>query len=159
MVYLRKRCSARDNYDDRLILPFELRQRSRSRVKLESGEEAVLALERGSVLRGGDCLQADDGRIVRVVAAAEETLKIESPSVRELTRAAYHLGNRHVALEIGEGLLRLAYDPVLARMLEGLGAATVKEFAPFEPEVGAYGHAGHSDKEPGEHEHGATGHH
>jgi urease accessory protein len=159
MVYLRKRCSARDNYDDRLILPFELRQRSRSRVKLESGEEGALALERGSVLRGGDCLQADDGRIVRVVAAAEETLKIESPSVRELTRAAYHLGNRHVALEVGEGFLRLAYDPVLARMLEGLGATTVKEFAPFEPEVGAYGHAGHSDKEHGEHEHGATGHH
>jgi urease accessory protein len=130
-----------------LVLPFDLRIRSRLRTRLASGEEAVLKTERGAILRGGECLKAEDGRVVRVSAAPERVMHIICANQFELTRAAYHLGNRHVPVQIGGGYLRIAADHVLRDMLLGLGAKVRKIEAPFEPESGAYGgDHGHHDE-------------
>jgi urease accessory protein len=132
----------------RLELTFDARQKSRLRTHLVSGEEAALVLPRGEVLRGGDLVVASDGRVVEVIAAAERVLHVECASATELARCAYHLGNRHVPVEVGEGFLRLAEDHVLEKMLAGLGAKLSHITAPFEPEAGAYrGNAagGHHD--------------
>jgi urease accessory protein len=121
----------------KLILPFEQRQKSRLRARLENGDEVALILPRGRVLRGGDRVQATDGREVEIVAAPEKLLHIESA---ELARVAYHLGNRHVPLELGQGFVRIAEDHVLEEMVRKLGARVSRVEAPFEPEAGAYGH-------------------
>lgn len=121
----------------RLVLPFEERQKSRLRARLESGEEVALVLPRGKVLRGGDRVTTTDGRVVEIVGAAEKLLHIEADS---LARVAYHLGNRHVPVQVGNGFLRIAEDHVLEDMLRGLGARVTHVEAPFEPEAGAYGH-------------------
>jgi len=147
-----------------LVLPFEFRQKSRLAARLASGEEACLLLPRGTVLRGGDRLRAEDGRVVQVVAAAERLLRVTCPTARELARVAYHLGNRHVALELGDGYLCLAEDRVLAGLLEALGAMVEPREAPFEPEGGAYGrggqgaHGGHHHHEDEEHGRGGRIH-
>ena len=121
----------------RLVLLFEQRQKSRLRGRLENGEEVALILPRGRVLRGGDRVTATDGREVEIVAAPEKLLHIESA---ELARVAYHLGNRHVPLQVGQGFLRIAEDHVLEEMVKQLGARVSRIEAPFEPEAGAYGH-------------------
>jgi urease accessory protein len=166
MLTLIARCEPVDRPYGELVLPFDLRIRSRLRTRLASGEEAVLKTERGAVLRGGECLRAEDGRVVRVAAAPEKVMHVVCADRFELTRAAYHLGNRHVPVEIGDGYLRIAADHVLGDMLLGLGAKVRELEAAFEPESGAYGgghghhdEAGHGGKihqyaEPGhEHEH------
>jgi len=122
-----------------LRLPFDLRQKSRLRTQLVSGEEVALILPRGDVLRGGDRLMTADGRVIEVVAAIEKVLHVECADATELARAAYHLGNRHVPVQVGAGFLRLAEDHVLEEMLRGLGASVSHFEAPFEPEAGAYG--------------------
>jgi urease accessory protein len=122
----------------RLVLPFETRCKSRLRARLECGEEVGLFLERGSVLRGGDLLLGSDGRVVEVVAAPERLIEVRCAGAAGLARAAYHLGNRHVAVQIGPDWLRCAADHVLAEMLRGLGAEVRELAAPFEPEAGAY---------------------
>ena len=145
MLIIESRCD-KAAHQEQLSLPFELRQKSRLRTKLASGEEAGLFLEHGSILRGGDCLRANDGRIVLVVAADEELMEAKCATPFELVRAAYHLGNRHVPVQIGDGWLRFQADDVLAQMLRGLKATVSKVSAPFEPEAGAYagGHSHHS---------------
>ena len=152
---------------DRLILPFDSRQKSRLRTRLASGDEVGVLLPGGEILRGGDLLVASDGRVVEVVAQDENVLQAQCPSAFELARAAYHLGNRHVALQIGDGWLRIADDHVLRQMLEGLGLQVSALTAPFEPEPGAYGargaHGAHSTynthDEHGDHSHGHVHHH
>jgi urease accessory protein len=126
-----------------LELPFELRQKSRLRVTLNNGEEAGLILDRGAILRGGDKLLAEDGRVVEVIAAQETVSTVRCDDPWQLARASYHLGNRHVALQIGPGWLRYRHDHVLDDMVRGLGFSVVVENVPFEPEGGAYG-GGHS---------------
>ncbi|HEY3809402.1 MAG TPA: urease accessory protein UreE [Steroidobacteraceae bacterium] len=126
-----------------LVLPFELRSRSRFRAQLAGGEEVGVLLARGQILRGGDLLLADDGRVVEVAAAPEWVSTVRASDARLLARAAYHLGNRHVALQVGEGWLRYSHDHVLDDMVRGLGAEPVAEQAPFEPEAGAYHGEGH----------------
>jgi urease accessory protein len=91
------------------------------------------------VLRDGDVLVAQDGALVRIIAAAEEVLYVRAPDRLTLTRAAYHLGNRHTPVEIGDDFLKLEYDPVLADMLKRLGASVDQVSMPFQPETGAYG--------------------
>jgi len=136
---------------ERLELSFDTRCKSRLRAKLASGEECGLFLERGTVLRGGDKLLANDGRVVAVLAAAEPLMEVRSDDPLALARAAYHLGNRHVAVELQAGRLRLVADHVLGEMLRGLGLAVVEIEAPFEPESGAYGaHGGHGHSADGE---------
>ncbi len=146
MLIVRQRIAAQDRVDEELELPFEQRQKSRLRTRLPSGEELGLFLERGVILRGGDCLVADDGRIVRVVAAPEALMEVRCADPGVLARAAYHLGNRHCPVAIGSGWLRFAADDVLAKMLHGMGLAATAVSAPFEPEAGAYaaGHDHHS---------------
>jgi urease accessory protein len=122
----------------RLVLPFTDRARSRLRAMLDNGEEAGLFLERGSVLRHGDLLLSDDGRVVEVQAAIEEVSTVHTDDGMMLARASYHLGNRHVALQIGPGWLRYIHDHVLDDMLRGFGLEVQVERAPFEPEGGAY---------------------
>lgn len=129
-----------------LRLPFELRCKSRLRTRLASGEEIGLFLPRGTVLRGGMKLQAQDGRIVAVEAADEPLIEARCDDALLLARAAYHLGNRHVAVQLGPSSLRLQADPVLAGMLRGLGLEVRELQGPFEPEAGAYAHG---------HQHGA----
>jgi urease accessory protein len=150
MLTLIQRCEPVAEPYGELVLPFDLRIRSRLRTRLASGEEAVLRTERGSVLRGGECLKSEDGRVVRVSAAAEKVLHVTCADQFELTRAAYHLGNRHVAVEIGDGYLRIAADHVLGEMLLGLGAKLQEMEAPFEPESGAYG-GGHAHDDEAAH--------
>ena len=126
-----------------LTLPFELRQKSRLRTRLDSGEEVGLFLPRGTVLRHGDRLRATDGRVVEVRAAPETVSTARAADSLLLARAAYHLGNRHVALQIGSGWLRYLHDHVLDGMARELGLTVLCEQAPFEPEAGAYGGGGH----------------
>jgi len=146
-----------------LRLAFERRQKSRLHARLESGEDVALALPRGEILRGGDLVVAADGRVFDVVAEPEQVLNVACATPAALARAAYHLGNRHVAVEVGEGYLRIAADHVLEDMLTGLGAIVTALEAPFEPEAGAYaaGHR-HLEEEGGHggriHEYGAHAH-
>ena len=153
MIEINARANAGDA-QAQLQLPFDLRQKSRLRTKLVSGEDAWLMLPRGEILRGGDRLAATDGRVVEVVAEPERVLHIECANATELARAAYHLGNRHVPVQVGNGFLRIAADHVLEEMLRGLGATLTAMLAPFEPEAGAYG-GGHTH---GEHSRGARIH-
>lgn len=125
-----------------LTLTLEQRARSRLRVTLDDGAAAGLFLERGGILRHGDCIASDDGCVVEVRAAVETVSTARCDDPVQLARASYHLGNRHVPVEIGVGLVRYRHDHVLDDMVRGLGLEVTVEQAPFEPEWGAYG-AGH----------------
>lgn len=130
---------------EQLVLTFDQRCKSRLRTKLRSGEEVGLFLERGTVLRGGDRLLSNDGVVVQVVAAPEPLMEARSSDPLLLARAAYHLGNRHLAVDIRTGVLRFAEDHVIGEMVQGLGLLVQTVTAPFEPESGAYGaHGGHT---------------
>jgi urease accessory protein len=122
-----------------LTLAFDARCKSRLAASLDNGEEVGLVMPRGTVLADGDMLVADDGGFIRVVAAAEDVLIVRAPSVRMLTRAAYHLGNRHTPVEVGDDYLKLEADPVLEDMLKRLGCLVAHESQSFQPETGAYG--------------------
>ncbi|AMR77400.1 urease accessory protein UreE [Cupriavidus nantongensis] len=123
----------------KLVLPFADRSKSRLRAVLDNGTDAALFLPRGTVLRGGDLLVAEDGTFIEVQAAAESVLEVRAQDPHALMRAAYHLGNRHTPVEIGRDYLRLEYDAVLADMLRRLGVQAEPAELPFEPEAGAYG--------------------
>ena len=111
-----------------------------------SGEEVALFLDRGTILRGGDCLAAEDGRVIRVVALPEALMEVSASDAELLARAAYHLGNRHCPVEIRPRAVRFPADHVLAEMLRAFGLEATPLSAPFEPEAGAYaaGHHHHS---------------
>lgn len=130
-----------------LTMPFELRQKSRLRTKLDNGEEVALVLPRGKVLRHGDCLKTDTGQVVEINAAEESVSTAYTDDHCQLAKACYHLGNRHVPLQVGNNWLRYQHDHVLDEMIIDLGLNVVSEQAPFEPESGAYskgkGHHGH----------------
>ncbi len=125
-----------------LILPLcaEERTRSRYRRETDTGQVLILRLPRGSVLRDGDLLQAETGTVIQIAAKPEPVLTITADTNLDLLRAAYHLGNRHIPLEITPNYLRLKPDTVLQTMLEKLGLTIIEEIAPFQPEIGAYGH-------------------
>ena len=122
-----------------LTLDFDARRKSRMAATLDNGEEVALVLPRGTVLRDGDVLVAQDGTLVCVIAAAEAVLMVTARDRQTLTRAAYHLGNRHTPVEVGAEYLKLEYDPVLADMLKRIGALVEQVTLPFQPESGAYG--------------------
>jgi urease accessory protein len=137
-----------------LSLPFDQRTKSRLRVALGDGSELALLLPRGTMLRGGMRLRAEDGTIIGIAAAPETVSTVVSADAFMLLRAAYHLGNRHVPLELGRGFVRYQHDHVLDAMVEELGLRVQVEEAPFEPEGGAYGH-GHGHGHEAEHSHDA----
>lgn len=133
-----------------LTLPFDQRRKSRFRATLDDGSEVAVQLPRGTVLRGGDVLRAADGRLVSVRAADEAVSTVAADDARLLARAAYHLGNRHMPLEVGDGWLRYPHDHVLDDMVAALGLLVRVEQAPFEPEAGAYA-GGHGHHHGGHH--------
>lgn len=123
---------------DFVRLDFSRREKTRYRATLESGEAVAILLPRGTRLRGGDVIVSRSGRRVAVVAAPESVSTVHVADARALARVAYHLGNRHVRLQVGSGWVRYLADHVLDEMVRGLGADPVAETAPFEPEPGAY---------------------
>lgn len=140
-----------------VTLPFDLRQRSRFRAVLDDGEEVGVMLPRGAVLRGGDRLVDEAGAQVTVRAADESVSTVRAADPSSLARACYHLGNRHVALQIGDGWARYQHDHVLDDMVRALGLEVVVGLAPFEPEAGAYGGHSHGHGHGHDHSHGHGG--
>lgn len=137
-----------------VTLPLDLRIKSRVKVTLDDGSEAGLFLPRGSILRGGDLVASLDGTVVEIRAAPESVSTVSCMDPHLLARACYHLGNRHVPLQIEPGFVRYQHDHVLDEMLRGLGLEVVVELAPFEPEPGAYGDYGHAPGHGHHHGHG-----
>ena len=126
-----------------LTLALEQRVKARQRVTFDDGREAGLFLPRGETLRNGDTLAGEQGERVRVIAAKEPVSTAYADNPLLLARACYHLGNRHVALQIADGWVRYQPDHVLDDMVRRLGLRVEQEQAPFEPEAGAYGHHHH----------------
>jgi urease accessory protein len=124
-----------------LALTAEERTRSRHRFETADGQLVYLQLTRGTILQDGDRLKSDDGQMIAIVAKPEPVLTITAASWVDLLQAAYHLGNRHVPLEITPTYLRLSPDPVLRDLLHHRGLQVVEEIQPFQPEAGAYGHS------------------
>ena len=136
----------------RLTLPWELRQRSRFEAVDDAGQPLAVVLDRGQVLRGGDMLVAADGSLRQVVAAPQAVLVVTACPAHgrpfDLMRAAYHLGNRHVALQLAPQRLLLEPDPVLAELMQRMQLVVEEAMEAFEPELGAYGRSamlGHGD--------------
>jgi urease accessory protein len=127
-------------------LDWDVRQKSRFDALDSSGRNLGVFLPRGTVVRGGDVLVAEDGSLIRVQAAPQPVLKVTFCSTHgsafDLTRAAYHLGNRHVALQLAPDHLKLEPDHVLADMLRQMHLTVVEVTEPFDPEAGAYGQTG-----------------
>ncbi|WP_176510115.1 MULTISPECIES: urease accessory protein UreE [Pseudomonas] len=145
MIVLTRRIEASESVTGTVTLDVDSRIKSRLRVVLDDGREAGLMLERGHLLRGGELLaDAAGNQVIRILAAPEAVSTVRCDDPHLLARAAYHLGNRHVPLQIEPGLLRYQHDHVLDEMLRGLGLTVLAEQAPFEPEAGAYQSAPHS---------------
>jgi urease accessory protein len=136
---------------------WDLRQKSRFEATDSQGRAIGVFLARGSVLRGGDVLVAEDGSLIRVVAAPQRVLRItacaEHGSAFDLTRAAYHLGNRHVPIELQPDHLKIEPDHVLADLLRAMHLTVSEVLEAFEPESGAYASAGHAHADGHAHSH------
>ncbi|ESQ16589.1 MAG TPA: urease accessory protein UreE [Chromatiaceae bacterium] len=144
---LTKRIELAERVDANVALTLEQRVRSRLRIRIDDGREVGILLPRGQILKDGDLLASEEGLVVRIVAAPERLSSALCDDPLLLARACYHLGNRHIALQIEPGRLRWLHDHVLDAMVRGLGLQVSVEDAPFEPEPGAYGgHAGDDDR-------------
>jgi urease accessory protein len=143
-IVLSKRLNRHHHHSSLLpILSLTAEERTRSRYHFITDDDTpvYLQLPRGTALEDGDLLTTETGDVsIEVAAKAEPVLTVTSDDSLNLLRAAYHLGNRHVSLEIAPTYLRLTPDPVLARMLTQLGLKVVVEIAPFRPQGGAYSH-------------------
>jgi urease accessory protein len=128
---------------DTVVLDFDGRHRRRMAMTGTRGLEFLLDLENATVLRGGDALVLDDGRLIEVVAAPEPLAEIRGSDPQHLVRLAWHLGNRHLPTQITARGLRIRRDHVIEAMVKGLGARVIEIEAPFDPEGGAYAGGGH----------------
>jgi urease accessory protein len=127
-----------------LTLGFEDRNRRRVRLTTDSGEPVLLDLPQPAALAEGDGLACEGGGWLAVHSATEDVLEIEVWDACHLARLAWHLGNRHLPVEVVSGSrLRIAYDHVIEAMLQGLGARCARRQAPFQPEAGAFAGAHH----------------
>jgi len=139
-------------------LDWDVRQKSRFAATDSTGRELGVFLPRGTVVRGGDVLVAEDGSTVRVLAAPQAVLRIthctQHGTPFDLIRAAYHLGNRHVPIELRPDHLQIEPDHVLADMLRAMHLIVTEQKAPFEPEGGAYAAGGHGHGHAHGHDHG-----
>jgi urease accessory protein len=154
---------------DTVVLDFADRHRRRMAMTGTRGLQFLLDLEDATVLRGGDALVLDDGRLIEVVAAPEPLAEIRGSDPQHLVRLAWHLGNRHLPTQITANGLRIRRDHVIEAMVRGLGARVIEIEAPFDPEGGAYaggshGHASETDPHHAAHDHsshdqGDHGHH
>ena len=151
---------------DTIVLDYEGRHRRRVTMTATRGTEFLLDLPEAVVLRGGDALILEDGRLIEIVAAPEELAEVRCGDPRQLARVAYHIGNRHVQAEILDNRLRMRRDHVLEDMVRGLGAKVSHIEAPFEPDTGAYEpvtqvkhvHKGHAHHDHGHDHHDHKGH-
>ena len=138
-------------------LDWDVRQKSRFEASDSLGRQLGIFLPRGTLVRGGDVLVAEDGSMVRVLAAPQAVLRITACSSHgspfDLTRAAYHLGNRHVPIELKPDHLKIEPDHVLAEMLRSMHLIVNEVSEPFEPEGGAYSAGGHGHAHEGGHAH------
>lgn len=151
-----------------LTLDWDVRQKSRFEAGTADGRRVGVFLPRGTVVRGGDVLIAQDGSLLRVVAADQPVLKITACTDHhhghthdagfDLMRAAYHLGNRHVPIELRPDHLKIEPDHVLADLLRAMHLNVAEVNEPFEPEGGAYGGQGAHGHGHG-HDHHGHGHH
>jgi len=143
---------------DTVVLGFDDRHRRRMAMTGTRGLEFLLDLENAVVLRGGDALVLDDGRLIEVVAAPEPLVEIRGNDPHHLVRVAWHLGNRHLPTQIMAKALRIRRDHVIEAMVKGLGARVIEIEAPFDPEGGAYAGDGHAHApDPHDHcDHGAS---
>lgn len=132
---------------DTVVLPFALRQKGRFRVRSATGLDIGVFLPRGEVLRQGDCLFSEEGDVLRVEAKEESVTTAFAPDWMTFARACYHLGNRHVPLEMGELWLRFQPDHVLEQMVVLFGLECRHHRAPFNPENGAYAAVHHHHRE------------
>lgn len=128
----------------RLVLTCDERAKTRFRARLSDGSDAAVMLPRGSAMRPGAVLVAETGETVEVVAASEPVYRVTAAAdsadpAFDLLRAAYHLGNRHVPVQLAPDVLKLERDPVLRDLLVRLGLEVANAFEPFVPEPGAYG--------------------
>jgi urease accessory protein len=150
---------------DTVVLDFDARYRRRVAMTGVGGLEFLLDLAEATMLRGGDGLRLEDGRVVEVVAEPEPLAEIRAADPLALTRVAWHFGNRHLPTEILPKALRIRRDPVIEAMVKGLGARVVALEAPFNPEGGAYAKAeggapdAHHHSHDHAHDHGASGEH
>src|ERR1700751_1423268 len=142
-----------ENAAGSLTLDFDARHRRRIRLTGDQGEDVLLDLPQAVAMADGDGLQLEDGRWLKVQAAAEIIVEVRHKDPNQLALLAWHLGNRHLPTEIRDQVLRIRPDQVIEEMLHGFGAELMKVQAPFQPEGGAYG--GHDH----DHEHGDGGHH
>lgn len=157
-----------------VTLDWDVRQKSRFDAETSDGRRVGVFLPRGTVVRGGDVLVTQDGSLLRVVAAPQAVLRITACTDHhhghahdpafDLMRAAYHLGNRHVPIELKPDHLKIEPDHVLADMLRAMHLTVSEVQAPFEPEGGAYGDhgaggSGHHHGHAHGHDHGSHEHH
>ena len=144
MLVFTERVERTNNHSQTLTLAYELRKKARFKTKLDNGEEAGLMLPRGLVLRGGDYLRTENGVIAKVIAAPEEVSVARSDDKLLLAKVSYHLGNRHMPLQIENSCLIYQKDHVLDEMVAKLGLNITHEIRAFEPESGAYNNHGHN---------------
>lgn len=143
---------------DRVVLDHGDRHRRRVAMRGAGGLGFLLDLPEPTVLEDGDALVLQDGRLVWVEAAPERLLEIRAGSDHALKRLIWHIGNRHIAAEIGPDAVWIAHDHVLAEMVRGLGGTAEPVERPFRPEGGAYsGDHGHDHPHGGHHHHHAAG--
>lgn len=141
MILATARIAHASKASDAIKLTFDQREKSRLRACLKGGEEIGLQLKIGTVLSHGDMLQLSDGRVIEVLAAEEDLHEVRAGSAPALTRIAYHVGNRHVPLQVCDDHLLMLPDHVLRAMVEGLGGTVREVTRAFQPESGAYGHS------------------
>ena len=146
---------------DTVVLDFDDRHRRRMAMTGTRGLEFLLDLENAVALRGGDALVLEDGRLIEVVAAAEPLVEIRGADPLHLVRVAWHLGDRHVPVQVLANRLRMRRDAALETLLKGLGARLTAIEAPFDPEGGAYAQAAHDHAahDHGHDHHGDHDHH
>ena len=143
-----------ENAAGSLTLDFDARHRRRIRLTTDQLEEILLDLPKAVAMADGDGLQLEDGRWLKVQAAAELIVEVRHRDPDQLVRLAWHLGNRHLPTEIRNQVLRIRPDHVIEDMLRGFGADLVKAQVPFQPEGGAYsGHGYHHDHDDSGHHH------
>lgn len=144
MIKFENKTDSKKEPDTTVTLVRDQREKSRLKVTLDDGRDAGLFFEKGISFQDGDLIVSDDGKILVEVKAADETVStINCDDLLQLARACYHLGNRHIPLQINNGILRYQHDHVLDDMVRGLGLEVITEQAPFEPEPGAYSGGGH----------------
>lgn len=138
---------------DRVLIDFDRRHRRRIVLRTEGGAEVLVDLPQAVRLRDGDGLRLEEGGVVRVCARPEPLLEIHAHSADELVRIAWHLGNRHLPVQLLDGHIRIRADHVIEDMVLGLGGHAEAIEAPFDPEAGAYagGHQHHHDDDDDHH--------